>query len=53
MVLRTGRIPPPGKVASAINNNRANCAVRNARDFADLLGQEPPMAEDAQPGLGL
>lgn len=40
-----------------MNNNRANYAVRNARDFADLLGQQPPIAEgaaeDAQPGLGL
>ncbi len=31
-----------------MNNNRANYAVRNAQDFQQLLGQQPPIVEDAQ-----
>jgi hypothetical protein len=32
----------PGQLT---NDDRANHAVVNARDFPELLGQKPPMAE--------
>ena len=35
----------PGQL---MNSYRANYAVRNGTDFADLLGQQPPIVEDVE-----